>query len=99
MIRRAARIDANHIEIAKALTRCGAWVINTSGVGNGFPDLLIAHRGRLSMVEVKDGAKCPSARVLTTAQVQFHAMAEANNVPVHVVKSVDEALALVEGKL
>jgi Holliday junction resolvase len=95
MMRRAAKVDANHREIADVLIRCGAWVIDCSAVGQGFPDLLISHRGKLMMVEVKDGAKSPSRRKLTPAQVDFHALAHAMGTPVHVVESVDQALALV----
>jgi Holliday junction resolvase len=94
-VRRAAKVDRNHREVARALERCGAWVVDCAGVGNGFPDLLIVHRGKLALVEVKDGAKSPSRRRLTPAQVTFHAQAKANGVPVHVVESVDDALALV----
>ena len=94
-MRRAARIDDNHREVADALKRCGAWVIDCSGVGLGFPDLLISHKGRMSLIEVKDGSKPPSARKLTPAQIKFHAEAKANGVSIHVVESVDQAIALV----
>jgi hypothetical protein len=95
MIRRAAKVDANHAEVAAALMRCGAWVIDCSAVGKGFPDLLVSHRGRLFLVEVKDGAKSPSRRKLTPAQESFHAAAKATGTPVHVVESVEQALSLV----
>lgn len=94
-MRKAARVDANHAEVSKALTRCGAWVIDCSAVGQGFPDLVAAHRGKWLMIEIKDGTKPPSARKLTPSQVEFHARAAANGVTVHVVKSIDEAIELV----
>lgn len=94
-MRRAAKIDANHREVADALARCGAWVIDCSAVGQGFPDLLVSHRGKLMLVEVKDGAKSPSRRKLTPAQVDFHALAKATGTPVHIVESVEQAIALV----
>jgi hypothetical protein len=94
-MRRAAKVDRNHGEIADALTQCGAWVIDCSAVGQGFPDLLVSHRGRLLMVEVKDGKKPPSARKLTPSQEVFHARAAANGVPVHVVASLEQAIELV----
>jgi Holliday junction resolvase len=95
MIRRAAKVDANHREIAAALIRCGAWVVDCSAVGQGFPDLLVSHRGKLTLVEIKDGAKSPSRRKLTPAQVDFHALAKAAGTPVRVVETVEQAIALV----
>jgi len=95
MIRRAARTDANHSEIMAALRATGAYVVDCSRVGAGFPDLLVFWRGQCTPVEIKDGAKSPSRRVLTTDQAQFHAAAAARGCPIPVVTSVDEALALV----
>lgn len=94
-MRRAAKVDANHAAVSHALTRCGAWVIDCSAVGQGFPDLLVTHRGKLLFVEVKDGAKSPSRRKLTPAQVEFHAKAAANGVAVHIVETIEQALDLV----
>jgi hypothetical protein len=93
--RRAARVDANHAEVSKAITKLGAWVIDCSRVGEGYPDLNVVHRGRVLFVEIKDGSKPPSARKLTPSQVEFHARAAANGVEVHVVKDVGEAIQLI----
>ena len=94
IVRRHARVDANHAEIRSAL-RAEHWVVvDTSGVGSGFPDLLIARRGRLLLVEIKDGAKVPSAQRLTEDEVQFHALLASAGVTVQVVTSLREALAL-----
>lgn len=71
-MRRAARKDANHASIVGAFKACGAQVLDLSGVGNGCPDLLVLHRGKLRLIEVKDGAKCKSARKLTKYQVELH---------------------------
>lgn len=46
-MRRAARVDANHAEIARTLRRLGWAVHDTSGVGGGFPDLVIGKAGRV----------------------------------------------------
>ena len=73
-MRRAARVDANHGEIIAALRRAGCVVHDTSRQGGGFPDCIAATpRGRLVMLEIKDGAKPPSARKLTDAEAEFHA--------------------------
>lgn len=71
-MRRAAKIDRNQPEVVKALEKCGAIVQSLADVGNGVPDLLIAHRGRLLLLEVKDGSKPPSARRLTPDQQDWH---------------------------
>ena len=70
-MRRAARTDGNHAEVVKALRAIGASVADTSGVGAGFPDLVVGYRGRNWLVEVKDGRKSPSRRALTPDQVEF----------------------------
>lgn len=83
---RAARKDANQSEIEAALKAVGAEVEDTSGVGGGFPDLIVSF-GEIFMLEVKDGRKPKSAQKLTKAQIAFH-----KRFPVDVVTSVDEAL-------
>lgn len=70
-MRRAARVDANHAEIVKALRAIGAEVADMSGAGNGFSDLVCLYLDKVLLVEVKDGQKPPSARKLTPAQVEF----------------------------
>ncbi len=95
-MRRAARTDANHAEIKSALERIGCYVVDCAHVGQGFPDLVIAWRGRWHFLEVKDGAKSKSRRKLTGPQTIFHAEAAAKNCKVHVVTSVDEAIAAVQ---
>jgi hypothetical protein len=94
-MRRAARKDANHDEIADALRAAGCWVLDLSAVGGGCPDLLVhgpVHPWSLVLVEIKDGSKPPSRRPLTPAQIKLHAGC---NAPRVVVTSVDEALAAV----
>jgi hypothetical protein len=58
-------VDSNQREIDEALRALGWLVWPTHQLGKGFPDRLIAKAGRLVLLEVKDGAKCPSARKLT----------------------------------
>ena len=73
MARRAAKVDANQPEIVAALRRAGCSVEHLHAVGAGCPDLLVGYRGQNYLVEVKDGAKPPSARHLTPDQVEWHA--------------------------
>lgn len=72
-MRRAAKVDGNQEAIVQALRDVGARVAITSGAGNGFPDLVVAFRGRVFPLEIKDGSLPPSERRLTPAQKAFHA--------------------------
>jgi hypothetical protein len=90
MNRRKSRVDANHTTIRDGLRRVpGMAVKDLSHVGGGVPDLLCSFRGRLLFLEVKDGAKVPSARRLRVTQERF-----LERFPEHtrVVLSLDDAL-------
>ena len=86
-MRRRARVDANHGEVVQALRRVGALVFDLSRVGAGCPDLLVCHRGRLYLLEVKDGTKAACDRRLTKDEAAFAALW-----PVTVVLGPDDAL-------
>ena len=68
---RAARVDANHAQVVSALRASGAVVQSLAGVGQGVPDLLVGIRGRLMLIEVKDGSKVPSKQRRTALQDVF----------------------------
>ena len=74
---KAARVDANHVAVVAALRKAGATVQSLAGVGKGVPDLLVGIRGKTALLEVKDGAKVPSARRLTEDQLKWHAACRA----------------------
>jgi hypothetical protein len=87
---RAAKIDANQPEIVEALRSVGCTVQSLATIGKGCPDLLVAKQNTppgMWLVEVK-GPK----GTLTPDQVDFLA---AWNGPVHIVRTVDDALQLV----
>jgi Holliday junction resolvase len=88
---RAARIDANQVEIVKALRALGVSVQHLHAVGSGCPDLLCAVNGVNFLIEVKDGEKTPSKQSLTPDQVKWH---EEWKAAVHIVNSIDVAIAL-----
>lgn len=95
-MRRAAKVDANHGEIVKALRDHGCMVTDLSGVGNGVPDILVwipAFR-RWIVIEIKDGAKPPSERRLTPDQEKWHK--KHTGCLVYVVTSAEEAIAAVQ---
>lgn len=92
MSRYARRVDDNQREIIKGLMKIGCLVRDTSAVGSGFPDILCAYKGRLHLLEIKDGNKPPSWRRITPAQRDFHQLWHGY---VTVVNSLDEAIQAV----
>jgi len=71
-MRRAAKVDSNQPEIANEFRALGCTVAITSHLGKGFPDMVVGLMGRYNLlVEVKDGAKPPSARKLTPDEEKF----------------------------
>lgn len=92
-MRRAARTDANHAEIVQALRNAGCSVFDCSGLGGGFPDLCVGIGGRTVLVEVKDGSKPPSRRLLTPDQLDFHAKWKGGTLAI--VCDVESALRVV----
>lgn len=58
MIRRRSKVDDNQKEIVTALRRVGAKVRHVHIVKNLF-DILVAYRGVLYNMEIKDGNKFP----------------------------------------
>ena len=93
-MRRLARVDANHAGIVQLLRSAGARVQSLAQVGGGVPDLLVGYQGKIALVEVKDGAKAPSYRVLTPAEQAWHSHWE--GYPVYVVESDADALKMLE---
>lgn len=93
-MRRAARVDANQGAVVAALRAVGCFVQSLAMVGQGCPDLLVAYRRRWFLLEVKDGARPPSERRLTADEQEWHQRA-ARCAPVHVVETVEQALAVV----
>ena len=84
---RAAKTDTNQREIVSALRGMGATVIDTSRMGQGYPDLTVGFQQRTFLIEVKsDKGK------LTPQQTRF--MNRWNGRPVAVVRDVVEAYAV-----
>jgi hypothetical protein len=92
---RACRTDSNQNEIVQALRKIGCTVAPTHMVGDGFPDLVVGRNGVNHLLEIKDGAKPPSARALTKDEKKFHI--EWRGV-VEVVYSIEDALRVVMDK-
>lgn len=86
---RHGRIDANHAEIVGALRGVGAHVQSLADLGRGVPDLLVGFRGRWVVIEVK------GPRGKLTAAEQSWVDECGTRAPVHVVRSVDQALRVI----
>ena len=100
-MRRAAKRDGNQKAIRDALKRLGIWVWETVEVGGGFPDMLVWSRQRgFVLLEVKNPNSERGRRDIRgqrtgetqNRQAAFRAVCPG---PVHVVTSVEEALAAV----
>jgi hypothetical protein len=90
---RAAKIDANQEAVVTALRAAGATVQSLAGVGKGVPDLLVGFKGQTLLLEVKDGFKAPSARLLTKDQIRWHGSWKGGALAV--VDSPDAALRMI----
>lgn len=88
---RAKRTDRNHAEIRDGLRAHGYDVCDLSDCGHGVPDLVVRqeNHGVPVFLEVKDGAKPPSKRVLTQEQARWRQYCGEIT---HTVTTLDEAL-------
>ena len=66
-MRWANRRDGNQGDIVRDLARLGFEVVDTSRVGDGFPDLVVGYKGKTGLVELK----IPGEK-LKQNQLEFH---------------------------
>jgi uroporphyrinogen-III decarboxylase len=92
------KVDKNQPEIVSALRQMGAEVFHVHMVKNFF-DILVAYKGKLYAVEIKNGTKPESARKLTEGEERCKVKLEGVNVPYNVVTSVEEAIELISNEL
>ena len=81
------RRDANHAEIVNAYERMNCSVRVVADLP-GALDLIVGYRGVDARVEIKDGAKPPSARKLTAAEAEE--LARWRGRPPEIVCTVDD---------
>jgi hypothetical protein len=89
-MRTASRRDANEPEIVREMRAAGAYVKTINDAGTF--DALVFYNGKTILMEIKDGAKPPSARKLTPAEQKFHNEWPGDNL--YIVTGVAEALAI-----
>lgn len=81
------RVDVNQDAIVTALRKAGCSVLSLARIGGGAPDLLVARKGQMWLLECKtDGG--------TLAQTQLDWI-NAWNSRVYTVRSIEGALAVV----
>jgi hypothetical protein len=69
-MKRAARKDANHNRIMTAFIERGWTVLDIWQIKNAC-DIMICKNGQTVACEIKDGNKPPSARKLTSGEINF----------------------------
>lgn len=95
-MRTAAKVDKNQAEVVTALRKVGASVQSLASIGKGCPDLLVGYHGILYLMEIKDGTNIPSKQLLTDDQKKWHEAWTGS--PVYVVRSIDQALKILNEK-
>ena len=90
----APRKDANDAALTKLARQCGAYVIHAEP-GQGF-DWLLFHRGRVLIVEIKDGTKPASHRQLTPKEREVQSICQAHNVKYNIILNERDLIALLE---
>ncbi len=88
---RARRVDGNHGDVFRMAREVGAEVLDLHALP-GALDGLVGYRGRLYLVEVKDGAKVKSQRKLTLAEIETIERFRRVGCPVLVVETSDDLL-------
>jgi len=103
-MRKAARTDNNHKQIATALKRIRAVVFDIHQLPN-LADLLVGFRGKWFLLEIKDEEKLPKKfwsmeegekrlylqKLLTKGEGEAMTMSKTVNAPYHIVYSIDSA--------
>ena len=65
------RKDANHNEIVDAMTKVGAYVIDMSHVGKGFPDLIVGFQSKTILMEIKNRKTSYGRKGLNKNQLEW----------------------------
>jgi hypothetical protein len=92
------RVDGNQTDIVATFRAYGAvWIATSGDPSIGF-DGLVAFRGRLEIVEIKDGSKPMSQRRLTPREAKRSDELQDKGVAYNVIENVKDAIALI-GKM
>ena len=86
----AKKVDLNHTEIVKTFRDLGATVFDASGIGRGFPDIVLGYNNITCLVEIKSCEK----KKFTEAQLKF--MSEWKGSSVVRINDVGGAIRLIK---
>jgi hypothetical protein len=92
-----AKKDANHSEVVKALESFGASVLDLSSMGCGVPDIIVWCRGRWNLCDIKNKKTAYGRRGLNKRQTEWAENWRGG--PVYLLYNVDDAKAMVEGRI
>lgn len=93
-MRRRAKLDRNHNQIADVLRDCGCSVQSLAAVGDGVPDLLVGRQGVNYLIEIKNPQQEPRKRKLTRHQVEFFERWRGHCLKVQTVEEALKAVGL-----
>lgn len=93
MPRRAANKDRNQGPIVETLRGVGAFVFDASGIGGGFPDLLVSFRQDVYLIEIKNPESWYGKKGMSDSQKRF--CEQLRGFPIHVATTPDEALRII----
>ncbi len=94
MRKRTNKVDANQNELVELWRGFGAVAIPVSGDPEVGFDVILAFRGKISLVEVKDGNKPPSKQKLTPGELKRKEELESVECKLDIVTTPEEAVAL-----
>lgn len=94
-MRKIGRVDDNQKQIVDSLRRCGLSVHVLSGVGKGFPDIIVGNNKKNFLFEIKDGEKTKSQKKLTADELEWHAKWRGQ---VDVIECFDDAIKIIDKK-
>jgi Holliday junction resolvase len=86
----AKKVDLNHKEVVEKFRELGASVFDASGVGRGFPDIVVGYNGQTVLVEIKSGER----KRFSEAQLKF--MAEWKGSAVTRINDVEGVIRLIK---
>ena len=86
----AKKVDLNHKEVVEKFRELGASVFDASGVGRGFPDIVVGYNGQTVLVEIKSGER----KRFSEAQLKF--MAEWKGSAVTRINEVEGVIRLIK---
>jgi len=91
-MRKFGKTDSNQTEIVCGLKKLGISVFSIASLGNGHPDIVVGHKGKNFLFEIKNGNKPPSQRKLTDMEIIYF---ETWGGQVNIAMNLDEVLKVI----